>query len=317
MRSWLVQSELKPILDTFDIVNFHSMDRQSVFLSTFLSSGTKCVYSFWGSDLYTTNQELIEIQRTQITKVDGISLHSAEMQEQLIKLFPNVNSEIVYKQLFGIPEILFSTFEDLRQNLNLNEFKKTHGIPLDKVIVTVGYADRPVCNHFEILDHLKTLSPDLLAQIHLIIPMSYGFNRLYITKLTNYLDQLTQVSITKITEYLPYKDLLSLRMSSDVFIHGNLTDAFSRSMLEYICANNICIIGDWLPYSRLTDAEVLYQSFSKTNDIGGLLENTLVNLEQLKLDYKGNYDLIKSNFGIDTVAQYWVNMYNEILNNNT
>ena len=69
---------------------------------------------------------------------------------------------------------------------------------------------------------------------------------------------------------------------SDIYIHANITDAFSSSMLEYLLSNNICLIGDWLPYSRLKKNNIFHISLSNCKEITGIIEDSINKLSEQK-----------------------------------
>ena len=54
-----------------------------------------------------------------------------------------------------------------------------------------------------------------------------------------------------VKERLDLPDLLKLRMSADIFVHIQTTDAGSRSVMEYVACNRKVVHGKWNWYSYL------------------------------------------------------------------
>jgi hypothetical protein len=56
-----------------------------------------------------------------------------------------------------------------------------------------------------------------------------------------------------VKERLDLSDLMKLRMSADIFVHIQTTDAGSRSVMEYVACNKKVVHGTWNHYAYLED----------------------------------------------------------------
>ncbi|MEO0404813.1 MAG: hypothetical protein AAF193_08080, partial [Bacteroidota bacterium] len=58
-----------------------------------------------------------------------------------------------------------------------------------------------------------------------------------------------------------------LRRATDIFIHLPQTDAFSNTLLEHLYAENLVILGTWLPYGKHRTFGVRYREVEHPNDL--------------------------------------------------
>ena len=82
--------------------------------------------------------------------------------------------------------------------------------------------------------------------------------------LKNYLDEIKDecnkrnLHAVFITDYLSVEDLYKLRMSTDIFVHIQTSDAGARSVYEYILCNKKIVHGSWICYKSLESFKPLF-----------------------------------------------------------
>lgn len=312
LRKVLLQKNFQPLFCQYDIINFHAIEEKSILLSSFVPEGIKIIFSFWGSDLFVEKQGRLEKQKYALQRADRVTLHSPEMKEIYKKKF-NLDGLLNVKfQLFGIVNSFFECCEKLNKNQFFKEeFINYLNIPQNRTVVTVSYCGKPISNQCSIITTINKLNQIEKSNLHLIIPLSYGSTDDYkkevkgLTKYQNY-------SCTFIESFLEYEELIKYKVVSDVYIHANVSDAFSRSMLENIYCENICLIAKWLPYSLLKDVEVSVIWFDSFNDLKKKIEETLFNINELKIRVKSNPQIIKKSFSEEATVEKWVKMFKEL-----
>lgn len=310
LRLSLLSRFFEPIFKPYDIINFQCMEPLNLDLLRIISPNQKVICSFWGSDLHTQNQRRIDFLRKYLYKADAITLHSPEMKETLTAKIPSVNANRVHFQLFGLRNDFFEAYEKVMAKSANRDLIRDFNLPENKFLVMLGYCSKPVANQLIMLQHLNSLGSEWIEKVHLIIPSTYGKPD-YQHKLKESLKK-SKFSYSLIEEFLSLEKLVELKLLADVYVHGNKSDAFSNSMLENIYCSSICLIADWLPYSRLREAGIYYHSFSSFDELAMKMKLVLNTIEEEKLKVKGNAIRIKDNFGEDAVVLNWHKMIRDL-----
>ena len=161
-------------------------------------------------------------------------------------------------------------------------------------IVACGYNGAVPQQHDKIILALNDMKCEYKEKIFLYIPMGYGFNREYYEKLINLLDSIRIPYIVDRKFYEP-KEMAQIRMMADIFIHGQITDASSSSVFEYLYANTVLINGKWLHYNDIDKYQLPifeYEEFKELSIIvPKVIDNYETELEKLK---EKNEELIET-----------------------
>lgn len=312
LRTSLLNRKFRPIFKQYDIVNFHTMEEQSILLSSFVPIGVKIVFSFWGSDLWGDKKGRLEKQKDALKRASKITMQSPEMKLKFSEKFNSNQLDKVSLQLFGINYSFFSLCERIANDYQYKAaIKEALCIPLSKTVITVSYCGKPVSNQISILKSINKLSSEIKRSIHLIIPLNYGASLEYKKQIeSNILGQPYSYMINE--TFLPLEDLVKLKYASDIYVHANTTDAFSNSMLENIYTKNICLIGDWLPYGLLKNTEVNVIWFNDFDNLTFQLQFAIENKDKIIEEIGKNAQIIKDTFSETSTVKKWIEMFKEL-----
>ncbi len=313
-----------PILDEYDIINFHSLTPGTLsFINYIINPHTKIILSFWGSDLFQVwgfesegknkSNKYYE-QLTAMKRADLITVHSYEMERAVIaKYGPGMKNKIV-RALFGIKDDIFNLIDDAKKSNSDNNFLSKYNIPENKIKVTVGYCGDPICNHLPTLDEIEKIDRATKEKLHLLVPMTYGnFTNEYVDTVIQKLND-SKVSYTIFDKFLSIDDLVKLRVTSDIMVMMNKSDALSASVSEEVYAGNILISAIWLPYSPLR----LEKIFFFETDFGQLAETLIYvvnNYNDVKVKSAQNPERIKNLTASNKTLRKWINIFESLQQN--
>ena len=94
--------------------------------------------------------------------------------------------------------------------------------------------------------------------------MYNGATKEYIQDIENVVKRIGVSHITY-SSRLSLEDIAKLRIVSDVVINMQDTDAFSGSLQDHLYCSNVLIVGEWLNYVPLDNAQVYYLKTSFLN----------------------------------------------------
>ena len=312
LRESLLFHRLFPILDQYDIINFHAIEEKSILISSFVPKRVKIVFSFWGSDLLVDSKSRAEKQMKALGCASIVTMQTPEMKDVFKQKFNSFNSNLIHYQLFGIESMFFEICKEI-QNGKLSKImlKERLKIPVNKTLITVSYCGKPISNQVAILKSINQLSSNSKEGIHLVIPLNYGTTLDYKKQIQScILNQ--KYTYTIIDSYLEFNKLILFKYASDIYVHANKTDAFSRSMLENIYTENICLIGDWLPYSLLKKTGVNVVWFNNFESLTLKLDYIIQNIGQLKAEIENNPPIIEDAFSEGATVKKWVEMFKSL-----
>jgi len=304
----LLKERFSPILNNYDIINFHSLSPSTLEFTDFIEPDKKVILSFWGSDLFQINGiKNYVAQINALKRADLITVQSYEMELTVLAKFGSVIKAKIVRALFGINDSVFDKLDKIKDAGLDSDFLEKYSIPGNKIKVTVCYCGNPVCNHIPIINELEKLNKTVKDKIHLMVPMTYGYYSIdYLEEVKSLLYR-SKITFTLLEKYLPYEDVLKMRVYSDIMIMMNKSDALSQSVSEFLYAENLLISAAWLPYSpfRLNKI-IMYES-----DFPGLSEivsNAVKNQQLLKNSLKENPQKVKKLTAFSNLWQQWPEM---------
>ena len=301
----LFRSKILLSLSTkYDIIDIHYFSSIYDFLLKKLNE-SRIKISFWGSDAYRITDE----RKNNLNKITGpskcIRFNTIEMYTKMEKYFDK--KEILGHQIFG------NGFFEL---INASETNKTDAktkiaIPSEKISVFIGYNASKGQQHELIINQLKDLPADLKNKIILVLPLTYGADRK--TKETiRALALSTGIESKCFVDTLNQEEISYLRLSSDIVISFQISDAFSASLQEHFYTNSIMILGAWLPYEWLAKKGLFFYSIHP-NELLDLLSSIIQNFEYEKNKFSSNKETISSISSWESVAGLWVDDYRKML----
>lgn len=300
--SFFNQNIMKLLFSFYDKVDIHAFRFENLFWTR------KCIdwkikydITLWGSEvLRASEQELLDVEwgYREANSIRGIE----NMFHRLSKVFEHKYEDKMIKTYFG------NTNYNVINNVSIEkayDIAKTLGIKLpDKYTLTCGYNGHPQQQHSIIIEALQQLPETGKQKIHVVIPMTYGFDESYYQEIKQKIDA-TGISYIILKRYLKPEELAALRITPDIVINTQTTDAFCGALQEHLYCKNIVIIGDWLEYPQYDDNDVFYIKASK-DSLNRKIQYALDNIDLLKNKTFHNTPRLKNLTSWDTVMPTWV-----------
>ena len=247
----------------------------------------KLFVSFWGIEHIkgeVWHSHLIYDYRLKrfIKTIDGITGALARLKV-MKELFPETP---LYESRFGMASL--DTIVNLNNSQKKEESKRYWGMPPDKISLLIGYSGKRLHNHLDIIKALKNY-PDFYNRVHLLAPMTRGASSDYVKEVEKALTQ-SGYSYTLLKDrFLTDEEIGILRHSTDVVFQFADSDAYSRSIIESICAGAILIYGNWIKYNDLL-ADDGFEAFETDSIQGGIkiLNDYVISPEKYMLIGKKN-----------------------------
>jgi len=231
------------------------------------------VGTFWGSDLFRASEQRLKKIENSFDYLDYITLSTKRLLNKFHQVY-NTNYDLkIRAALFGI-----SGFDDISLLTNLttkNECKKFFNIPERKTVITIGYNGDSSQQHEKVLNSLVSANKGIWSNVYIVLPMTYGnIEEGYIDSIKVLLDKIG-CEYQFITNFLSDIDIAKLRVSTDVFIHAQTTDAFSASVQEYLFSGAVVINPKWISYEELRDLGIEYIEYSDFDELPEIIEQLL------------------------------------------
>ena len=245
---------LKGMLKNYDLVDFHAFSSDYLPYMTFCES-RKILYdiTLWGSDIMRATERGLDQKRMGFENCRHIkcseNLHQV-LKEKYSSEFDN-KVRIVY---FGNSD--YEIIDRVSES-DVLDFKKSLMKNRGTLLVTCGYNGSEGQNHAAIIEAIQGLPEELKCSTFFLFPMTYGASPEYLERIRLALDG-TEVHYTIIDQYISAERIATLRRASDIVINIQKTDAFSGSLQDHLYCGNVLIVGEWLNYVPLENAEVYY-----------------------------------------------------------
>ncbi|MDD7511352.1 MAG: hypothetical protein PUK21_03085 [Peptostreptococcaceae bacterium] len=266
--------------------------------------GGKVITTFWGSDIFYANKKDATRMKWILDRSRWINASTQSMREKIQLLYGDVYKDKCACAEFGSP-----AFEAIKAcTLSKNECKKSFGLNENKVAIAVGYNGRKEQQHIKVLEQLSKLEDNQKDKIELIIHIGYSISTEYRQELVEAL-KISGIEHIIIDEMLNLESIAQLRISTDVFIHAQVSDALSGSIRESIYSGAILINPNWLKYDKFDDDRVDYIKYSEFSEIPTIIENVLNG--KVIVDKERNKEILYKEYSWDAVRAKWVRMFDE------
>lgn len=305
---FLIKPFLRIKISSYDIADIHFLSTRYDKLIPYLKrKGVKIKVMFWGSDFYRISEQRILELHEILKNVDLVHVATKNFKDDILKKIPEIESKITIAH-FGLNqlEILKEMIVNNTTTINSLGFNKNN-----KIIVTCGYNGSEGQQHLKIINSINKLDRKIKDKIYLVFPMTYGIETGYLDKLEKSLKG-TGLSYKFILKRLSLKDLLTLRLKSDIVINIQVTDAFSASLQEHIMSGNIMILGDWLPYSILDDNKVFTVKTS-LESLTYKLNEVINNISKYKKESLKNREKMYNISSWIYLRKKWADMYKSLM----
>ena len=160
------------------------------------------------------------------------------------------------------------------------------------------------------IQSLDSCNDEVKKSIFIIVPLSYGCpNEEYKNQIIQTLKD-TGIPFYIFDKFIDKDSIGEFRLTADIFLYGQTTDAISASMIEYFAAGCTVIKPEWLIYSELTDNGIIMIEYKDFNSLTGIFENVI--LQKLyKNKNENNSSIIYSLKSWDSLKNQWLDMYDE------
>lgn len=189
----------------------------------------------------------------------------------------------------------------------VGDFRKKLLTDKEELVITCGYNGSEGQNHLAIVDSISSLPTEVKKRVSFLFPMTYGASPEYILKVRQALSN-TGAHFTIIDKYLNSEEIAVIRLASDVVVNIQETDAFSASLKEHLYCNNVLIIGDWLDYVPLDEADVFYIKTSLP-ELHGKITMVLSDYPKYKGKCSGNHAKLNNLTSWNAVLPLWAETY--------
>lgn len=291
----------------YDVCNIHFADIRYYFFRRFLSKlADKLVISTYGSD-FNIYRKYAFMQKPLYRAAQANTFANAGLLKRFDEFYHHEFTGRLHLCRFGLSRI-----SDLSQKKTkpevLADFRIKHGIPDDKILITIGYNSNPIHQQEKILQEIFKLDEVLLEKVFLIFPMTYGGFTDQIKRVKE-LIRSGKLSALVLTEFLSEEEVNCLRLSSQVFVHLIKHDQLSATMCEYLFTRNYVITGAWLPYEPIDELGVNYSRLSNFEELTPLLTEIILNKEVYFNKTIMNPGLIEDFSTWDNNIKNWLSVY--------
>ena len=293
---------MKLLFSLYDKVDIHAFRAENLFWAKVCHEwNIKYDITLWGSEvLRATDQEIKDVE----WGYEGAkSIRSiAKMTNRLSNIFNHKYDYKMFNTYFGntnydiIDKISFKQADILANNLGIK-------IP-GKLIVTCGYNGHPQQQHDIMIEVLKKLPSHIKGRINVVVPMTYGLNESYYQEIKKKLDNI-DINHIILKKFLKPEELAALRITSDIVINTQTTDAFCSALQDHLYCKNVVIIADWLDYPEYDNNNVFYIKTSIENLYNNILYS-IEHYEELKEKTQSNKEKLKKLTSWSNVLPAWV-----------
>lgn len=302
-------------INYFDDIHFHYIDERFLKVCKLFSFGkSKLIFSFWGGDL------LRNIRKK--SSIKYLKKWLNHVQEVTVM---DHHSKIVFNELFGgdfenkLRVLDFGNamidLIDAEDNLiGKEEAKQIFGLPKGKTVVHIGYNGRIEQQHLQLIDALNGLDSKQKEKMFIVLHYGYGIGgeeiseREYI-ECTKKLIERVGIDYKIIFDYMSGEKLAAFRLTCDIFLYGQLTDAVSASVIESIYAGALFINPNWLDYSYFREKGVLFVEYNSFDEIPQIISEYLIKGALSDNEIIRNRTAIRSIKSWEQLAPRWLSLY--------
>lgn len=309
-RKRVIKKNIKPS----DIVDIQWCGHYyAPYMKTIEKRTRKIIATPFGSDFYRSSAKEREIQKRIYDSAIFLPM-GKNISEDFIVVYPQYINKVREAQ-YG--SLRLDIVAKLYSKENKKKYRKKYNIADHKIVVTVGYSANPLQQHFMFLDKLQNISPELKQKLYLLVPMTYGNTKEYSAKL---LSKLNSLGIDYTTfqnpenskdKWLTDTEIAEIRIISDITVNTQTTDALSSSLKEALAAENILLVGDWLPYKIYQDMGMFIVRSSENQ-----LEHNFVDIINNFADYTAkcqhNVEIVFKFATWQAVMPLFINNYEQL-----
>lgn len=291
----------------FDAIHVHYVSINTAFAVYFARKQFgSIILSFWGSDLLRIGTSG-HLQLYPILSVASqITLITEDMMNYFRRL-PSCISKYSNKcKVLDFGDMFLDTI-DKYNKWDETKLRESFGLEKNKIVVMIGYNGKKSMQQLEILQDLLRFDLDFKEKVQFVIPTLYATEdeRKVIVDIIKKFETKTVL----FPDYMDGETISRFRAATDIFIHGQKTDALSNTMLELLYAGTIVLNGEWLGYSTLDNNNVYYHKFARFNQISGLVKHIIGNINDEKMHAHRNREHIYKLCSWKYLQTSWLSLY--------
>lgn len=299
----------------FDDIHFHYIDERILKVcEPFISCKSKLIFSFWGGDL------LRNLRKS--SSIKYLKKWLNHVQEVTVM---DHHSKLVFNELFGggyekklrVLDFGNSMIDliDVEEHLiGKEKAKQLFGLPKGKTVVHIGYNGAIEQQHIQLINALDGLNSRQKEKMLIVLHYGYGIGGEgvsegeYIERTKEILERVG-IDYKIIYDYLSGDKLAAFRLTCDIFLYGQLTDAVSASVIESIYAGALFINPSWLDYSSFRENGAFFVEYNNFKEIAQLIS------EHMTKGLLSDYEIIKNRAAIRSIKSWeqlapkWLSLY--------
>ena len=280
----------------YKLISIQFLTIQAGFLFNILKKyGAKLIVTPWGSDIYRIGYIQQWFTKRLINKADYVTLMPNSKFGDYVKFKFLIPESKCIPLCFG-SDVLDKIITDTKSKV---ECKKELLGTNDKFCIVVGYNASSAQNHLKIIEALSKIKKQLPSNTIILLPMTYAKVESYMHQVKTKLDELG-IEYRIYDSYLTDDEVVNLRKSTDLFIHMQVTDAYSSSLQETLICGQKVINAEWLRYKELELLGLPYRlanfenlSASIINELNN--ERSFVDISNVLKQYTWSYQLVEWN----------------------
>ena len=298
---------IKTLSHRFDVVCFHFISHHSLMMMPIAKLFSKKVTaSYWGSDILREKGPSL-LTKTMLHFSDNITMISEEMLNRFHQFYRSVFDEKISILDFGL-----NNLEIIDGLTRIEQIYKRYNIDEDKIIISIGYNNKPEQQHIPVLEKICLLSDEIKNRIHIILRMTYGgSDASYISKVKELVTK-TKCTSNVFESYMTDEEVAEITYITDIFIHAQTTDAQSSTMCEHLYANCLVLNPVWIKYREL-EKKAFYLVYKDFNELLMVLQENITkkNSNIYKERLKHNKKVISDICSWEIYVPKWRKLYCE------
>lgn len=299
----------RKLIGYVDVIHYHYIDYRFTRLADFFlkNNGSKTILTFWGSDLLRADAKRISRLKYLYKRSSIINVMS---QEMLVDFNKKTNDE--FKEKTIILDFGNSAIEEIKNKNTFeykNEAKNKWNIPSDRIVVHVGYNGSRSHQHIKVAQALSKLDEELKNKIYIILPFGYSCLSADYKKEVEEAFYEAGVDYRIEAKYLSLNEIISFRLTADIFLYAQETDAISSSVLEYLSAGTLVLKPKWLDYSELTTLGVKMSEYDSFERLPIELTRIIQTMKDYRSELFQNPEIVVSNKSWESLKNRWLELY--------
>lgn len=299
------EKRLLKIATNYEVIDFHYSTKEYDNMIKKLADTKVIKITFWGSDFYRANIERKEQQRQLMHLAYQIGVTTETMKSDFVEYFKDFHDKLRVAN-FGLYQ--FEVISEILKKPYPPKFKTEEY--KDKLMIVCGYNGSEGQQHLILIEAIDKIDQNIKNRMFLVFPMTYGGEVSYLKMIEAKLNNLN-IPFLFLTNHLSNVDIAKLRLETDIAINIQTTDAFSGSLQEHLFAENLLLVGDWLPYQILDDNQVFFKRI-QISSLGKNISDSIINFDILKSQTLGNREKMDNISSWRMAGKKISNIYKEL-----